>query len=81
MNQFITFLSAILASYGVFELFLMAVQANKERRPCVIIQIAAGFGFCIWAIIDKNIASWPIFLALLFIVSDRLQTRLMSKKR
>jgi hypothetical protein len=78
MNNFVIFLTAILASYGAFELLVMATNADKERRPCVILQIACGFGLCVWVILDKSLISWPIFIALLFIASDRLQTRLLK---
>lgn len=81
MNQLMLILTAVLASYGAFELFLMATHANKERRLCVVIQVAAGFALCIWVVLDKKLSSWPTVLALLFIVMDRLQTRLMLKRR
>lgn len=81
MNNLFIFISAILAGYGLVELFFLATRANKERRFFVIIQIASGFGFCLWIVFDKNLISWPIFLALLFIACDRLQTRLMKKNR
>ncbi len=81
MNNLIIFISAILASYGAFEFLVMATNAEKERRPFVIMQIASGFGLCLWVIVDKSLMSWPMFLALLFIGADRLQTRLMRQKR
>lgn len=81
MSNFIIFLSAILASYGAVELFIMAINFDKERRPCVILQIACGFGLCLWMVIDKSLISIPTFLAVVFIAADRLQTRLMRWKR
>lgn len=81
MNQLMLILATTFAGYGAFELFLMAVKANKERRPCVIIQIAAGFGFCIWVVIDKSLSTWPVVAGLAFIVMDRLQTRIMKANR
>jgi hypothetical protein len=79
MSQATIVLATALSGYGLFELFLMAVTAHKERRPCVILQIAAGFGFCLWVVIDKSLSSWPVVLGLAFIVADRLQTRLLKK--
>jgi hypothetical protein len=81
MSHFVLFLCAILASYGAFELFVMATHSDKERRPFVILQIASGFGLCIWVIFDKSLISIPVLLALVFIAADRLQTRLMRWKR
>lgn len=78
MSQLILILTAIFASYSAFELFLMAKNADKERRPCVILQVAAGFGFCLWLIFDKSIVSTPTFLAVSFIALDRLQTRISN---
>ena len=80
MNPLITFFSAILAGYGAFELFIMAKNADKERRICVILQIASGFGLCLWVIFDKNLITMPTLLALLFIAMDRLQTRMNLRK-
>lgn len=81
MTHFIIFLSAILASYSAFELFIMATHCDKERRPWVILQTACGFGLCIWVIFDKSLITIPNFLALVFIAADRLQTRLMRLNR
>jgi len=80
MNNLLIFITAILASYGAVELLVMAAHADKERRPFVILQIACGFGLCVWVIVDKSLISWPVFIALLFIASDRLQTRIMNSK-
>lgn len=81
MSQFMLFIATVFAGYALFELFFMAFRAEKERRPCVILQVACGFSLCVWAVIEPKVIDWPVFLALGFIVFDRLQTRLMSKKR
>jgi hypothetical protein len=81
MNAIMIFLATAFAGYAAFELFFMALNAGKERRICVVLQIAFGFCMCIWVVIDQSVISWPVFLGLGFIMFDRLQTRLMSKKR
>lgn len=80
MNVYLFLLSTMLASYGLFEMFLMAVHSQKERRPFVILHIAGGFAFCLWVMLDKSLINAPMLLGLLFIASDRLQTRLLRKK-
>ena len=77
---YLVILATTLASYGVLEMFCMAVKVNKERRPFVILQIASGFVFCLWVLLDKTLISAPVILALLLIASDRLQTRLTVAK-
>ena len=79
-NCYLVFLATALASYGVVEMFCMAVKVNKERRPFVILQIASGFVFCLWVLLDKTLINAPVILALLLIASDRLQTRLTVAK-
>jgi hypothetical protein len=80
MNQLLLVLITALSGYGLFEMFIMAVSAQKERRPLIIVQIGAGFAFCIWLVLDKSFVSWPVCAALVFLTADRLQTRLMGKR-
>ena len=80
INCYLVFLATTLASYGIVEMFCMAVKVNRERRPFVILQIASGFVFCLWVLIDKTLISGPVIFALFLIASDRLQTRLTVAK-
>ena len=75
------YLISIMSAYGAFELFIMAQKSIKERRFWVLMQIGAGFSLSLWALIDKTMNTMPVFLGLLYLVSDRLQTRIMNKKR
>lgn len=81
MKALMIYLIGMLSAYGAVEMFLMAEKSIRERRCCVLMQIGAGFAFCLWAFLDKTLTTVPVFLGLLYIAADRVQTRIMSKKR
>ncbi|MES2500323.1 MAG: hypothetical protein V4570_07290 [Pseudomonadota bacterium] len=81
MKAFMIYLIGVLSAYGSVEMFLMAEKSIRERRCCVLMQIGAGFAFCLWAFLDKSLANVPVFLGLIYIAADRMQTRIMNKKR
>jgi len=81
MKSLMVYLIGVMSAYGAVELFLMAEKQIRERRCWVLMQIGAGFAFCLWAFLDRSLSTMPVFLGLLYISADRIQTRIMNKKR
>lgn len=77
MINFMMILVTVLAMYCAIEFFKMATNADKERRPLVLLQVGFGFSLCILVLLDKANINLPTLLALAMFACDRLQTRIL----
>jgi hypothetical protein len=79
MNNLMMIVETILAGYCSLEFFKMATNADKERRPLVLMQVGFGFALCVLVLLDRSNTNLPTLLALAMFACDRLQTRILRK--